>query len=188
MARRPPVRCSRSWLEERGFTTRIIERRFSTQTRRHDNDPRVALCGVDNALARASLEDAGFDLVVEAGLGAGPSGFRSLSMHTFPSSLAARRLWGNTAPALLPDVSSMPAYKLLKNNGIDTCGLTRLASRTIGVPFLGLTAGLLVISELLRRLHAGPAHEIIAGSLLNPGDLEAIGMSADPYAYGHVSL
>jgi hypothetical protein len=177
-----------AWLEQRGFATRIIEQHFSTQTRRHDNDPRVALCGVDNALARASLEDAGFDLVVEAGLGAGPSGFRSLSMHTFPSSLAARRLWGGTAPASLPDVSSMPAYQSLKDSGIDACGLTRLASRTIGVPFVGLTAGLLVISELLRRLHSGPAHQVIAGSLLNPDDLEAITMSAGPYAFGHVCL
>lgn len=176
------------WLEERGFTTRIIEQHFSTLTRRHDADPPVALCGVDNAMARASLEHAGFDLVIEAGLGAGPSGFRSLSMHTFPSSLSARRLWGDAARVSLPNVSAMPAYQALKHSGIDACGLTTLASRTIGVPFVGLSAGLLAISEILRRLHSGPAHEVIAGSLLNPHDLEAITMLTGPYAFGHVCL
>lgn len=176
------------WLDGQGFTTHIIEQYFSAHTRRHDSDPRVAVCGVDNAFARASLEDAGFDLVIEAGLGAGPSGFRSLSIHTFPSTLNARRLWGDAARAHLPDVSAMPAYQALKDSGIDACGLTRLASRTIGVPFVGLSAGLLVISEILRRLHSGPAHEVIAGSLLNPDDLEAITMSTGPYAFGHVCL
>lgn len=177
-----------AWLERQGFTTRIIEQHFSEHTHRHDSDPCVAVCGVDNALARASLEHAGFDLVIEAGLGAGSSGFRSLSMHTFPSSLSARRLWGDAARVSLPDVSAMPAYQALKDSGIDACGLTTLASRTIGVPFVGLSAGLLAISEILRRLHSGPAHEVIAGSLLNPHDLEAITMSTGPYAFGHVCL
>lgn len=181
------TRHAAAWLERRGFATRIIEQPFSAQTRRHGDDPRVALCGVDNALARASLEDAGFDLVVEAGLGAGPSGFRSLSMHTFPSSTGAKRLWGASASTPTPDFSTMPAYEAMKQAGLDRCGLTQVASRTIGVPFVGLMAGLLVISELARRLHGGPVHQVISGSLLSLADLEVVPMQGTPYAYGHVT-
>lgn len=69
------------WLERRGFDVRHEERRFGAWTRRHHLEPGTALCGVDNAVARAALEDAGFDLVVEAGLGAGTQGFRNFSLH-----------------------------------------------------------------------------------------------------------
>lgn len=175
------------WLERRGFATRIIEQPFSAQTRRHSDDPAAALCGVDNALARASLESAGFSLVVEAGLGAGPSGFRSLSMHTFPSSVDAKRLWGSSASTPSPDFSIMPAYEAMRQAGLDRCGLTQVASRSIGVPFVGLMAGLLVISELARHLHEGPLHQVISGSLLSLADLEIVPMQRSPYAYGHVT-
>jgi hypothetical protein len=45
----------------------------------------------------------------------------------------------------------MPAYQSLKREGMDSCGLAQLASRTVGVPFVGLIAACLVVSELLRR-------------------------------------
>ena len=48
------------WCESRGFRTSIMERRFAGDFRVREGEPRVALCGVDNALARADLEDVGF--------------------------------------------------------------------------------------------------------------------------------
>ena len=47
------------WLEARGFRTVLEERRFGEWIRRAQEEPGVALCGVDNALARASLERLG---------------------------------------------------------------------------------------------------------------------------------
>lgn len=177
-----------SWLDKRGFDTAVIEQRFSETTRPFGDDPKVALCGVDNALARSMIEDTGFELVVEAGLGAGPSGFRSFSMHCFPSDITARRLWANSPTASGPDVSAMPAYEALKGSGANACGLAQLASRTIGVPFVGLTAGIMVISELVRRLHGGHAYQVVSGSLLGLSGLEAVRLSASPYAFGHVTI
>jgi hypothetical protein len=95
---------------------------------------------LDNALARSALDKPGFDLVVEAGLGAGPNGFRNFSMHTFPSSLSPAKLWSGSGQTKIADVSSMPAYNALRKSGVDTCGLAQLASRTVGVPFVGLIA------------------------------------------------
>lgn len=174
------------WLEKRGFDVRHEERRFGGWTQRHHLEPGAALCGVDNAVARAALEDAGFDLVVEAGLGGGTQGFRNFSLHCFPGPKRAGAIWGGAAAAATaPDVSAMPAYQAMKDGGIDGCGLTQIASRTIGVPFVGLTAAILAVGELLRRLHGGGAMEVVSGSLMALDDTVAFTGAPEPYAHGH---
>jgi hypothetical protein len=175
------------WLDARGFETFIEERRFGQLTRRGDDEPGAALCGVDNALARSALEEAGFDLVVEAGLGAGPQAFRSISMHTFPASRSAAEVWGRQTVLAAESYENQRAYRALKAAGMDPCGLTQLASRTVGVPFVGLIAGCLVISELLRRLNGGPALEFFSGSAAALADFEYGHLAAPLYSAGHVA-
>ncbi|MDR6126768.1 hypothetical protein QE361_001851 [Sphingomonas sp. SORGH_AS802] len=177
------------WLERRGFEVRYEERRFGAWTRRHHLEPGAALCGVDNAVARTALEDACFDLVVEAGLGAGTQGFRNFSLHCFPGPKSAGTIWGGVAALpTAPDVSGMPAYEAMKQKGVDGCGLAQIASRTIGVPFVGLTAAILAVGELLRRLHGGGAMEVVSGSLMALDDTEAFTSAAEPYAHGHLDI
>lgn len=180
------ARAVSDWLERIGFTTFIEERRFGAWTRRASHEPGVALCGVDNALARAALDDGGFDLVVEAGLGGGPHGFKNFSLHTFPASRRAAEIWpGASKPAT--DVSAMPAYEALRKSGMDACGLAQLASRTVGVPFVGLIAAALVVGELLRRLHGGTGYEVLSGSAANLADVGGSATGQSVYAFGHVS-
>jgi hypothetical protein len=181
------TRAVAKWLEEKGFRTTVEERRFGEWTCRAAHEPAVALCGVDNTLARASLEHAGFGLVVEAGLGAGPQAFRNFSLHTFPSSLRAAQIWANDVATAPPDVSNMPAYHASKHPRLDACGLTQLASRTVGVPFVGLTAAALAIAELLRRLHGGPALELVSGSVAALEDTEISSTECGIYEFGHVT-
>jgi hypothetical protein len=175
------------WLEARGFDTFLNERRFGPWTRRGGDEPGAALCGVDNALARAALDEAGFDLVVEAGLGAGPQAFRSISMHTFPASRSAAEIWSRQVSLAADNYEDRPAYRALKAVGMDACGLAQLASRTVGVPFVGLIAGCLVISELLRRLNGGIALEFASGSAVTLEDFECGFLEIRPYVAGHVS-
>lgn len=78
----------------------------------------------------------------------------------------------------------MAAYANLKDKGIDACGLAQLASRTVGVPFVGLVAAVLVISELLRRLNGGAFCEVIAGSVMCFEDVEACVGAAGVYEFG----
>lgn len=177
------------WLERRGFDVRHEERRFGAWTQRHLLEPGAALCGVDNAVARAALEDAGFDLVVEAGLGGGTQGFRNFSLHCFPGPKHAGAIWGGAATtATAPDVSAMPAYQAMKEKGVDGCGVTQIASRTIGVPFVGLTAAILAVGELLRRLHGGRAMEVVSGSLMALEDTVTFNGAPELYAHGHVDV
>lgn len=178
---RRKARCVSAWLEDRGFTTVLEELRFGEHSRRTADEPGVALCGVDNALARMSLEKAGFDLVVEAGLGAGPNAFRSISLHTFPGSRPAEQIWSRHLGQSDASFEGKPAYQALKRKGMDTCGLAQLASRTVGVPFVGVVAASLVIGELLRRLHGGTAMELVSGSVASLEDFEVVPMAPKPY-------
>lgn len=174
------------WLEVRGFTTYLEERLFGSWTRRSKDEPGLALCGVDNANARAVLDQAGFDLIVEAGLGGGPQAFRNMSIHTFPASRTPAQIWGGQVAQYEGNFEAQPAYQALKQAGMDRCGLTQLASRTVGVPFVGLIAGCLTIAEVLRRLHGGIALEFLSTSASTLDDIETGTLPALPYAHGYV--
>jgi len=183
---RRKARVVAGWMEALGFDICIAERRFGEWTRCGETEPAVALCGVDNALARAALGKPGFGLVVEAGLGAGPEAFRSMSIHTFPASRSPEEIWSRQVGQSDRNFENQPAYQALKRSGMDSCGLARLASRTVGVPFVGLIAACLGISEILRRLNGGRAYELVSGSALALADFETISMLAEPYAFGHL--
>ncbi len=175
------------WLDAIGFETFLNESRFGSWTRRAGDDPAVAFCGVDNALARTALERPGFGLVIEAGLGAGPAAFRNLSLHAFPASRSPEEIWSKQVGAPSESVEAMPAYQAMKEQGVDECGLAQLASRTVGVPFVGLITAVLDVSELLRRLHGGIELEVVSASVSALGDVETVLMTQEtPYAFGHV--
>lgn len=140
-------------MEARGFKTTIIERRFDETLRIHPDDPQIALFGVDNALARRALGDAGFKLVVEAGLGSGAKDFRAIRIHTFPGTRDPRELWMPGADKVIN--TEAPAYGDLASRGLDQCGVTLLAGKAVGAPFVGMTAAALCLAEVLRLLHGG---------------------------------
>ena len=183
---RKKARVVAKWLEDRGFRTFLEERLFGECIVRAPHEPGVALCGVDNALARAALEKPGFGLVIEAGLGGGPEAFRSISVHTFPASRSAEEIWSRQVGQGDKSPEDMPAYQALKTGGMDSCGVAQLASRTVGVPFVGVIAACLVIAELLRRLNGGSALELLSGSVAALEDFETISISSAPYAFGHL--
>lgn len=174
------------WLDTRGFSTFLEERRFGPWTQRDTKEPGVALCGVDNANARTVLDRAGFDLIVEAGLGSGPQAFRSMAIHTFPATRTPAEIWAKQTAQTNENFEKMPAYQALKKAGMDSCGLTQLASRTVGAPFVGLIAGCLAIAEVLRRLNGGGSLEFLSTSAGSLSDVELGELAAGPYAHGHV--
>ena len=44
---------------------------------------------------------------------------------------------------------------------LDRCGVTLLAGKAVGAPFVGAVAATLAIAGVLRLLHGGAAHELI---------------------------
>lgn len=158
------TRAMSQWAERRGFRTAIVERRFRPDFRVGTDEPAVALCGVDNALARAALEDVGFGRIIEAGLGGGTSDFLGFRTHIFPGGRKAQDIWrGDAAGGAIR--LDMPAYKSLAASGADRCGLAQLAGRTVGASFVGAIAGAAVVAELLRLVNGAHAYDLIDGHL-----------------------
>lgn len=160
------TRAMARWCEERGFNTTITERRFAEDFRVSGDEPSVALCGVDNAPARAALEYPGFGRVIEAGLGRGTQEYLDFQMHTFPAEKSARERWGGAVSEGSADgLLENPAYKALALEGLDECGLTTLAGRTVGAPFVGATTSAIVVAELLRMVLGERQYEAVDGTL-----------------------
>ena len=123
---------------------------------------------MDNPEARAAVEDVGFARVIEAGLGKGPTEYLAFQMHTFPGPQRARDVWGGARAAVAPRAAALtrlPAYAALADAGLDDCGLTLLAGRSVGAAVVGTAVSALVIAEVLRGLVGGPAYGLVDGSL-----------------------
>ncbi len=159
------TRAMAAWAEARGFSASIVERLFAADFRRQADEPAMALCGLDNALGRQALDQVGFDLIVEAGLGRGHQDFRRIRLHTLPGRRSAAELW-----PIRPSVESaqaQPAYSRLCDEGVlDRCGMTLLAGKAVGAPFVGAVAASLALSEILRLLHGAAVHQVIDVDLL----------------------
>jgi hypothetical protein len=153
--------CSR-WLEERKFLTKITERRFDKYTHRVDQEPFIALCGFDSATSRVHLENAGFDLILEAGLGGDVASFDRIAQHCFPCApKTPAQIWGDetTDPVLNERV-----LDILQEADKETCGILSLtlAGKAVSASFVGACTGALVTAELIRGLHAGCRYDKIS--------------------------
>jgi hypothetical protein len=163
-------------MEARGFKTRIVERRFDETLSIQPDDPQIALCGVDNALARRALCDVGFKFVVEAGLGSGTKDFRAIRIHTLPSMREPRDLW-KAVDERNTQVQT-PAYRDLTARGADQCGVTLLAGAAVGAPFVGMTAAAFCLAEILRLLHGGALFAVHDVDLKSPS--RRVSIERDP--------
>lgn len=176
------TRAMAAWARRRGFATSIQERMFAADFKRQAEEPTVALCGLDNAPGRRALDQVGFELIVEAGLGRHHQDFRSIRVHVLPGRRPAAGIWRH--PLKSQRLEAGPAYAQLVSEGmLDRCGMTRLAAMAVGAPFVGAVAATLVLAEVLRLLHGGPLHQLIDLDLLSleqrivsphPGDFRAL--------------
>lgn len=157
------TRAMAEWAESRGFAAAIHERMFDADFRRHPTEPGIALCGLDNALGRRALDRVGFDFVVEAGLGRGHKNYRTMRLHTLPGPRPASEIWNRAdAPDNETGVRERSAYqRMIKDGVLDQCGVTLLAGKAVGAPFVGAVAASLVLAEVLRLLHAGTIHQVL---------------------------
>lgn len=173
-------------LEQVGLRTRIVERPFdasfhpeadAVSTR---NEPRNALAGFDDVTPRRELESAGFDRVVDVGLGAGPHEYLDMLVHTFPAEESPATAFEEDLPP--PRVMLKPAYESeiahQVEGGIEEsaarCGLLDFAHVTVGAAFVGAIASTVAIADILRLLHDGNDYSLIALDLRAPNQLTAV--------------
>lgn len=183
------TRICANWAERRAFETAIIERRLDADFRRSNLEPGLALCGVDNPDARRILDEAGFAMVLEAGLGNGAEDFRLIRVHSFPAKKRSAEIWPTTAQAdgsggdHAATLKAQPAYVELRDKGdLDECGLTRLADVAVGAPFVGVTAAAILLAQAVRVVAGAPRvtvanidlRSVAHRSAVTGGDLDLI--------------
>lgn len=161
-----------AWLEARGYQTALVERRFDEFQRVGAIEPRVALFGVDTPAARRVLEGAGFSHVIDAGLGSGYRDFKAIRVRTFPGPSSAAGLWAANVDE--PKVVKAPAYQALLAAGADPCGVTTLATRSVGAPFVGCVAAGYVIAALMRRQLGLDPFAVLDLNLRDPAACDAL--------------
>jgi hypothetical protein len=117
----------------------------------------------DNSRGRPTrLMTFGFDLVAEAGLGAA---IRTLAPQPWPT---------ETAPP------TRPAYQALLEKGvIARCGMTLLAGKAVGPPFVGAVAATFVIAQVLRVLHGAPPLQLACGGKIRVRSTPCSGGAAE---------
>ena len=165
-------------LEALGFSTDITERPFDDATRRGAGEPGVALVGVDDPAPRRLLEQAGFDLIVDVGLGGYVDNYLAAQLTSFPSGMKAVDVWPAQTAGSEPAAANQPAYEEHKrrmiqsgafNEGEIACGIVEVAGRSVGAAFVGCFAAAFVLAEVVRWLSDGPRFETISVSLADPG-------------------
>lgn len=161
------TRIASRWLENRGFKTRIIERRFDEQTRSGIDEPRIALCGFDNPESRRLLESAGYDLIVDAALGGDVNRFDRVVMRTFPDASEKAsdiyKIASREKTQLDPELFDIEK---------ETCGILfeDLAGKAVSSSFVGATASAFAVAEVLKALHGGTRCEFLSVYLRDLGE------------------
>ena len=64
--------------------------------------------------------------------------------------------------------------KMLDDGALDRCGVTLLAGKAVGAPFVGAVAATLVLGEVLRLLHGGCLHRLVDMNLVDLAYFRAV--------------
>lgn len=162
-------------VEDRGFGTTLTERRLGQRDGPNDEEPRLALIGVDNPATRRTLSDAGFDLTIDVGLGGGPAHYLGVQMHTFPSQIRSSDVaaWKHerVSPEALLD---LPAYQAMIDDAGDRCGTLTVAGRSVAAAFVGATAAAVAIAEATRAIRGDHRYAVVDFSLRDLARIRAI--------------
>lgn len=156
------TRAIAKWLEDRGFSTRLLERRVDEGFRRTEREPVIALSGFDDNRPRRWLAGAGFERIFDSGLGGEVHNFDTIAFRSWPNLRLAEDLWPFEIDIERQAREVRKRAVVEANQGYrgladDECGRLNLAGQAIAVPFVGAIAASIVVAEALKSVN-GIAH------------------------------
>jgi hypothetical protein len=168
------TRTAANWLEARGFSTRLIERRVDEFFRRTAGEPAIALSGFDDNQPRQWLANAGFNAIFDSGLGGDAHNFDTIAFHAWPNPRNVTEIWPLESIEELKvrearkkrHAATNSAYQGL---GADECGRLLLAGKSVAAPFVGAVAACVVLAEMLKAVNGGPSFSDIKLRLCSLG-------------------
>jgi hypothetical protein len=169
------TRIAEEWAEARKFRARRIDRRLDKHLRRTDQEPLLALAGLDRMPPRRLLGLPGFDYVIDAGLGATAADYQKVRINVFDSTAdPARHFEGveDETDHRVAQLMQLSAYQeIARNSGDGRCGAAMLAEHSVAVPFVSAFAGALAITQAIRISSGKAHHPALTGDI---GDLRTI--------------
>lgn len=154
------------WCLARGFTVRRIDRRVDEQLRRHEDEPVIAVAGLDRMPPRRLLGHVGFDHIVDVGLGADADTYHQLRVTIFDRMYSPEKHFEGIEDRDTSERARLlPAYQsLLSSGAVDACGMASLAGVPVAVPFVSLLASAVAVTQLI-RLASGVAPASLTASV-----------------------
>lgn len=151
------------WLEARGFSTRLLERRVDKNFKRTNEEPTIALSGFDDNQPRQWLSESGFAAIFDSGLGGEAHNFDTIAFRGWPNPRAASEVWPLESSEIAASREARKrqhgttnaAYGVL---GADECGRLQLAGKSVAVPYVGAVAACVVLAEMLKAVNGGPTY------------------------------
>ncbi len=177
------VRLASAWLERGGWETTLIERRHRGEPRPTADDPPFLLSGLDDLAPRKLLAGAGFDYMVDAGIGHGPGDFEGIQVRVISKGGSVEGLWNASENGISKDrLLAGKAYQSLERE-IGACGAFTMANASIAVPFVGAAAGALTIAQVIRLASMQSGGALIQIELAAPEMVIDGGQSATPHSF-----
>jgi hypothetical protein len=179
------TRIAAAWLEKTGWTTAQIERRHYGDITLQAGEPAIVVAGLDDVVPRLAVARAGFDYMVDAGVGHGPVDFETLQVRVLAKGADLEAHWSKREkPKDIDALLTREAYRAYEAK-YDRCGAVTLAEASVAVPFVGAATGALVIGQVIRlasmletanivQMQLGSPHMVIEG-LMNPAPRESVG-------------
>ena len=122
--------------------------------RRTDQEPALALAGLDRMPPRRLLGLPGFEYIIDGGLGATYTDYQKLRINVFDAAAnPAQHFDGveDQTSQVVERLLQMPAYmEFARTNSDGQCGAAMLAERSVAVPFVSAFVGAAAIAQTVR--------------------------------------
>lgn len=143
------TRVGENWARAKGFDVRRVDRRLLATDRLEDEDPRIALSGVDKIAARRAISEIGFDCVVDAGLGGSAADFDKYRVTVFDRRHSISRHFEGLQDPSFDDVRlQSDAYQCLEEE-IGRCGTAEIAGASVAAPYVSAVAAAVAVTRLI---------------------------------------
>lgn len=159
------TKLAEDWAEARGFNVRRVDRALQADLKLADDEPRLALSGFDRVAPRRLLAGAGFDAIIDVGLGRTASDFDRYRVNVFDRHRQIDAHFAGVADAAPKEsVPDLPAYEQLQSQ-IGRCGAAEIGNASIAVPYVSAVAGATAIARAIA---------ITSGQACSPGEVQRV--------------
>ncbi len=137
------------WALDKGFDVRRIDRRLLATDQVDNDDPRLALSGVDKVEVRRLMAKVGFDCIVDAGLGRTSSDFDKYRVTVFDRIRPIDRHFAALKDEPVGgDIPEGKAYQRLEAE-IGPCGAAEIGGASVAAPYVSALAAAVAISRVI---------------------------------------